>query len=111
MALVRDTIEYIKSRKVQAALVSLDQEKAFNCFSHEFMDQTLRALGLCDFFATNRLVVGTKEASTLACRKMILSLLRDYAALDGLDDNSNDEASRPKGVPSVPLHRGAWRDH
>ncbi|KAJ1213599.1 hypothetical protein NDU88_001233 [Pleurodeles waltl] len=40
---------------------------------------------------TNRLVVGKKETSTLGCRKMIHSLLRDYAALDGSDDDSDDE--------------------
>ncbi|KAJ1166929.1 hypothetical protein NDU88_007323 [Pleurodeles waltl] len=39
----------------------------------------------------NRLVVGKKETSTLVCRKMIHSLLRDYAALDGSDDDSDDE--------------------
>ncbi|KAJ1167571.1 hypothetical protein NDU88_007960 [Pleurodeles waltl] len=50
LALVRDTIEYVKSRKVPMALVSLDQEKAFDRVSHEFMDRTLRALGLGDFF-------------------------------------------------------------
>ncbi|KAJ1212636.1 hypothetical protein NDU88_000291 [Pleurodeles waltl] len=50
LALVRDTIEYVKSRKVPTALVSLDQEKAFDRVSHEFMDRTLRALGLGDFF-------------------------------------------------------------
>ncbi|KAJ1217839.1 hypothetical protein NDU88_005426 [Pleurodeles waltl] len=50
LALVRDTIEYVKSRKVLMALVSLDQEKAFDCVSHEFMDRTLRALGLGNFF-------------------------------------------------------------
>ncbi|KAJ1092422.1 hypothetical protein NDU88_005532 [Pleurodeles waltl] len=44
------TIEYIKSRKVHTALVSLDQEKAFDLVYHEFMDRTLRALGLGDFF-------------------------------------------------------------
>ncbi|KAJ1169290.1 hypothetical protein NDU88_001183 [Pleurodeles waltl] len=50
LSLVRDTIEYVKSRKDLTALVSLDQEKAFDRVSHEFMDQTLRALGLGDFF-------------------------------------------------------------
>ncbi|KAJ1149772.1 hypothetical protein NDU88_002577 [Pleurodeles waltl] len=44
LALVRDTIEYVKSRKIPTALVSLDEEKAFDHASHEFMDQTLRAL-------------------------------------------------------------------
>ncbi|KAJ1167446.1 hypothetical protein NDU88_007837 [Pleurodeles waltl] len=39
----------------------------------------------------NRLVVGKKDTSTLGCWKMIHSLLRDYAALDGSDDNSDDE--------------------
>ncbi|KAJ1112558.1 hypothetical protein NDU88_000820 [Pleurodeles waltl] len=42
-------------------------------------------------FSRNRLVVGKKETSTLGCRKMIHSLLRDYAALDGSDDDSDDE--------------------
>ncbi|KAJ1151244.1 hypothetical protein NDU88_004028 [Pleurodeles waltl] len=44
LALVRDTVEYVKRGKVQGALISLDQEKGFDCISHEFMDQTLRAL-------------------------------------------------------------------
>ncbi|KAJ1190251.1 hypothetical protein NDU88_006989 [Pleurodeles waltl] len=38
----------------------------------------------------NRLVVGKKETSTLGCQKMIHSLMRDYAALDGSDDDSDD---------------------
>ncbi|KAJ1210593.1 hypothetical protein NDU88_005955 [Pleurodeles waltl] len=49
LALVWDMIVYVKSQKVQAALVGLNQKKAFNCVSHEFMDTTLRALGLRDF--------------------------------------------------------------
>ncbi|KAJ1185214.1 hypothetical protein NDU88_002008 [Pleurodeles waltl] len=39
----------------------------------------------------NRLLVGKKETSILGCQKMIHSLLRDYAALDGSDDDSDDE--------------------
>ncbi|KAJ1149807.1 hypothetical protein NDU88_002612 [Pleurodeles waltl] len=49
-SLARDTIEYVKSQKVQTPVVSLDQEKAFDRVSHEFMDRTLSALGLGDFF-------------------------------------------------------------
>ncbi|KAJ1193110.1 hypothetical protein NDU88_002415 [Pleurodeles waltl] len=64
LALVRDTIEYVKSRKVLTALVSLDQEKAFDRFSHEFMDRTLRALGLGDFFCDVVTVVYRDTSST-----------------------------------------------
>ncbi|KAJ1114457.1 hypothetical protein NDU88_002694 [Pleurodeles waltl] len=39
----------------------------------------------------NRLVVGKKETSTLGSWKMIHSLLHDYAAVDGSDDDSDDE--------------------
>ncbi|KAJ1214462.1 hypothetical protein NDU88_002081 [Pleurodeles waltl] len=39
-------------------------------------------------FSRNRLVVRKKETSTLGCWKMIHSLLRDYAALDGSDDET-----------------------
>ncbi|KAJ1149824.1 hypothetical protein NDU88_002628 [Pleurodeles waltl] len=42
-------------------------------------------------FSRNRLVVEKKETSTPVCRKMIHSLLRDYAALDGSDNDSDDE--------------------
>ncbi|KAJ1214892.1 hypothetical protein NDU88_002503 [Pleurodeles waltl] len=40
----------------------------------------------------NGLVVGKKETSILACWKMIHSLLHDYAALDGSDEESEDDA-------------------
>ncbi|KAJ1144822.1 hypothetical protein NDU88_011116 [Pleurodeles waltl] len=39
----------------------------------------------------NHLVVGKKETSTLGCRKMIHSLLHDYTAMDGSDDDSVNE--------------------
>ncbi|KAJ1090606.1 hypothetical protein NDU88_003736 [Pleurodeles waltl] len=39
----------------------------------------------------NHLGVGKNETSTLDCQKMIHSLLRDYAALDGSDDDSDSE--------------------
>ncbi|KAJ1169500.1 hypothetical protein NDU88_001393 [Pleurodeles waltl] len=42
-------------------------------------------------FSKNRLIVGKKETSTLGCRKMIRSLVCDYAELDGSDDNSDIE--------------------
>ncbi|KAJ1124074.1 hypothetical protein NDU88_002537 [Pleurodeles waltl] len=117
LTLVQDTIEYVKSQKVPTALVSLDQKKNFDHVSHKFMDRTLRTLGLGVFFCDvvtamyrdtsstalvngwktdplpvlNHLVVGKKETSTLGFRKMIHSLLRDYAALDGSDDDSDDD--------------------
>ncbi|KAJ1197973.1 hypothetical protein NDU88_001817 [Pleurodeles waltl] len=43
-------------------------------------------------FSRNQLVIGKKETSTLTCRKMIQNLLRDYAALDRSDNNSDDGA-------------------
>ena len=41
-------------------------------------------------FSRNRLVVGKKETSSLACRKMIHSLLHGYAVLDGSDSDKDD---------------------
>ena len=52
LALVRDTVQYIQDRRVHAALVSLDQEKAFDRVSHEFMCRTLRRLGLGELFCS-----------------------------------------------------------
>ncbi|KAJ1211805.1 hypothetical protein NDU88_007153 [Pleurodeles waltl] len=37
LALIRDTIQYITDRNIRSALVCLDQEKAFDRVSHEFM--------------------------------------------------------------------------
>ncbi|CAJ0966526.1 unnamed protein product [Ranitomeya imitator] len=52
LALVRDTVEYIKVRRAHAALVSLDQEKAFDRVSHGFMGRALQRLGLGDRFCS-----------------------------------------------------------
>lgn len=52
LALVRDTVQYIHGRHVHAALVSLDQEKAFDRVSHEFMCRALRRFGLGEMFCS-----------------------------------------------------------
>ncbi|KAJ1122925.1 hypothetical protein NDU88_001398 [Pleurodeles waltl] len=46
LALIRDTIQYITDRNIRAALVCLDQEKAFDRVSHEFMGRVLQGFGL-----------------------------------------------------------------
>ncbi|KAJ1169977.1 hypothetical protein NDU88_001858 [Pleurodeles waltl] len=71
LALVQYRIEYVKSRKVQVALVSLDQEKVFDHVSHEFMERTIRALGLGDLFCdvvTNpfRVLSGVRQGCPLS---------------------------------------------
>ncbi|KAJ1175067.1 hypothetical protein NDU88_000358 [Pleurodeles waltl] len=79
--------------------------------SHAFRDLQGCWRLLCCFkyvllFSRNRLVVGKKDTSTLGCRKMIHSLLCDYAALDGSVDDSNDETCRgplPTGTLEGPL--------
>lgn len=48
LALVRDTVQYLQGRLTHVALFSLDQEKTFDCVSHEFMGRALRKLGLGD---------------------------------------------------------------
>ncbi|KAJ1169259.1 hypothetical protein NDU88_001165 [Pleurodeles waltl] len=50
LALIRDTIQYITDRNIRAALVCLDQEKAFDRVSHEFMGRVLQGFGLGDRF-------------------------------------------------------------
>ncbi|KAJ1080742.1 hypothetical protein NDU88_000936 [Pleurodeles waltl] len=41
LALIRDTIQYITDRNIHVAMVCLDQEKAFDRVSHEFMEKLL----------------------------------------------------------------------
>ncbi|KAJ1169246.1 hypothetical protein NDU88_001152 [Pleurodeles waltl] len=50
LALIRDTIQYITDRNIRAALVCLDQEKAFDCVSHEFIERVLQGFGLGERF-------------------------------------------------------------
>ncbi|KAJ1169221.1 hypothetical protein NDU88_001127 [Pleurodeles waltl] len=50
LALIRDTIQYITDRNIRAALVCLDQEKAFDRVSHEFMERVLQGIGLGERF-------------------------------------------------------------
>ncbi|KAJ1125470.1 hypothetical protein NDU88_003902 [Pleurodeles waltl] len=50
LALIRDTIQYITDQNIRAALVCLDQEKAFDRVSHEFMERVLQVFGLGERF-------------------------------------------------------------
>ncbi|KAJ1166933.1 hypothetical protein NDU88_007327 [Pleurodeles waltl] len=50
LALIRDTIQYITDRNIHAALVCLDQEKAFDCVSQEFMERVLQGFGSGEWF-------------------------------------------------------------
>ncbi|XP_062913064.1 uncharacterized protein LOC134351020, partial [Mobula hypostoma] len=45
LALLRDTIAYVQDRGVDACLVSLDQEKAFDRISHTYMADVLSKMG------------------------------------------------------------------
>ncbi|KAJ1169236.1 hypothetical protein NDU88_001142 [Pleurodeles waltl] len=50
LALIRDTIQYITDRNIRAVLVCLDQEKAFDRVSHEFIERVLQGFGLGERF-------------------------------------------------------------
>ncbi|KAJ1166959.1 hypothetical protein NDU88_007352 [Pleurodeles waltl] len=50
LALIRDTIQYITDRNIRTAQVCLDQEKAFDHVSHEFMERVLQGFGLGERF-------------------------------------------------------------
>ncbi|KAM9316586.1 LOW QUALITY PROTEIN: uncharacterized protein PAF06_007630 [Gastrophryne carolinensis] len=47
LALVRDTVHYIQTHNMHGALVSLDQEKAFDRVSHGFMSKVLQLFAEC----------------------------------------------------------------
>ena len=44
--LMRDLVEFVKDRDIPCALVSLDQEKAFDMVNHDFLFRTLESFGL-----------------------------------------------------------------
>ncbi|KAJ1151723.1 hypothetical protein NDU88_004503 [Pleurodeles waltl] len=46
LALIWDTIQYVTDSKIRAALLGLDQEKAFDCISPESMEMVLHDFGL-----------------------------------------------------------------
>ena len=48
--LLRNVIDFADSKKIPAALLSLDQEKAFDRVSHEYMFAVLKAYGFGDSF-------------------------------------------------------------
>ncbi|KAJ1139841.1 hypothetical protein NDU88_006205, partial [Pleurodeles waltl] len=50
LALIRDTIQYITDWNIHAALVCLDQEKAFDRVSYVFMERVLQGFGLGERF-------------------------------------------------------------
>ena len=48
--LMRDLVEFVKVRDLPCALVSLDQEKAFDMVNHDFLFKTLESFGLNKVF-------------------------------------------------------------
>ena len=47
---LNDVIKYANSRNIEAAILFLDQEKAFDRVDHHFLFQTLRHLNFGDYF-------------------------------------------------------------
>lgn len=50
LALVRDIISWVEQRQLPLAILSLDQEKAFDRVSHSFLEATLRRMGFGPVF-------------------------------------------------------------
>ncbi|KAJ1116208.1 hypothetical protein NDU88_004426 [Pleurodeles waltl] len=65
LALIRDTIQYITDRNIHAALVCLDQEKAFDRVSHEFMERVLQGFGLGERFSNYGKIIYTDIFSSV----------------------------------------------
>ena len=51
---IRDIITYTKEKQMQAAIISLDQEKAFDRVAHDYLLKTITAhnLGTCTYIET-----------------------------------------------------------
>ena len=50
MALSRDIIDYAKCDGIPMYIINVDQEKAFDRVSHEYLFRVLKAFGLGDRF-------------------------------------------------------------
>ena len=50
IALSRDIIEYAKCDGIPMSIINIDQEKAFDRVSHEYLFRVLKAFGLGDRF-------------------------------------------------------------
>ncbi|KAJ1089442.1 hypothetical protein NDU88_002593 [Pleurodeles waltl] len=85
---VRDAIQYIMDRNIHAALVCLDQEKAFDLVSYEFMERVLQGFGLGEW---TQLVTNGVVVSSEACHRMVHNLLRDYTDKDKKEREKEEE--------------------
>jgi len=48
--LLRNIIDYVDQKNISACFINIDQEKAFDRVSWEYMFNALNSFGFCDYF-------------------------------------------------------------
>ncbi|KAJ1193098.1 hypothetical protein NDU88_002403 [Pleurodeles waltl] len=84
LGLIRDTIQYITDRNIRAALVCLDQEKAFDHVSHEFMERVLQGFGLGEQFCNYVRIMSTDIFSSVMVNELLTEYIRKNSSIRGI---------------------------
>ena len=83
IALSRDIIDCVKGDDIPMSIINIDQEKAFDRVSHEYLYRVLKAFGLGDRFISyiklcyidvSRLSRGIKQGDSISSQLYIMSI-------------------------------------
>ncbi len=66
-------ITFCKDNNINGYIVSVDQSKAFNSVSHNFIEKALRLFGFREYFVNLVKIIGTKRKASITLENGILS--------------------------------------